>query len=488
MPKAFHARLDHTNEELFVHVRRERMFNKIGSHQLETIPVWNAPDLGAFYRSSAFGRIWREDSSSKGHGSSIGLGTEGCLQVKAQDSTRRDQPRSNTLGHMDPNHQIETLLVHADRQTDSSVAPPIYQTSTFRAQTAPEFSAMATDARHERFYTRYGNPTHAQAEAVIAALEGAEAAMLTASGMAAITSAVLGLVSSGDHVIAQRSVYGGTGGFLQGVVSRFGVQVSLVDQTDTDAFKRALQSNTKLLMLESPTNPLMHLTDLRAVATLARTHGIATMIDSTIASPINQRPLEFGIDLVMHSATKYLGGHSDLSAGVLAGSKAMLERIWQTAYLLGATLNGFDSWLLLRGLRTLKLRVEQHNRTALEVARWLERQPRVNTVHYPGLESHPQHQLAKAQMTGFGGVLSFELDGDFAATDALIAKLGLAKRSASFGSMGSLVVHPAAMWAGMMSTEQLQTSGVKPSLVRFAVGLEDVRDIIADLEQALRTV
>jgi cystathionine beta-lyase/cystathionine gamma-synthase len=381
-----------------------------------------------------------------------------------------------------------TVLAHADGNGESSIAPAIYQTANFRAQSAEDFSNMATETRHDQFYTRYGNPTLARAETIIAKLEGAQSAMLTASGMGAISTAMFGLLEAGDHVVAQESLYGGTSGFLQNVLPRFGITVTLVDQTKLTAFSNAMQPNTRLMMLETPTNPLMKLTDLKAVTKIAQDHNALTLVDGTIASPINQRPLEFGVDLVMHSATKYLGGHSDLSAGVLTGSKALIERIWKTSYLMGATLNAIDGWLLLRGLRTLKLRVEQQNQTALELANWLETHPGIRVVHYAGLKSHPQHELARRQMTSFGGVLSFEIDGDYAATDRFISRLELAARAASFGSVGALVVHPAAMWAGMMTPEQLAATGVQPSLVRYGVGLEDVEDLKADIAQALEAI
>jgi cystathionine beta-lyase/cystathionine gamma-synthase len=402
---------------------------------------------------------------------------------------RQDRRNSSLYAsRMTSDLQTATLLAHADGNGEASIAPPIYQTANFRAINAEDFSSMATDPRHDQFYTRYGNPTLSRAETIIAKLEGAQSAMLTASGMGAISTAMFGLLEAGDHVVAQESLYGGTSGFLQNVLPRFGITVTLVDQTDVNAFANAMQPNTRLMMLETPTNPLMKLTDLNAVSEIAQDHNAIMLVDGTIASPINQRPLEFGVDLVMHSATKYLGGHSDLSAGVLAGSKALIERIWQTSYLMGATLNAIDGWLLLRGLRTLKLRVEQQNKTALEIAAWLEAHPCIRTVHYVGLASHPQHDLARAQMTGFGGVLSFEIDGDFAATDQFISRLELASRAASFGSIGALVVHPAAMWAGMMTPEQLAATSVQPSLVRYGVGLEDVEDLKADIAQALEAI
>ena len=308
---------------------------------------------------------------------------------------------------------FETLVIHGDAALagDSAIAPPIYQTTTFRAGSADEFAEMATQPHPPSYYTRYGNPTLARAETVLAQLEGAEAALVTASGMGAITTAVLALVQSGDHIVAQRNHYMGTTKLLTDVLPKFGVSATLVDQTDMDAIGVAVQANTKLIIVETPSNPTLQLTDLRAVAALARPKGILTMVDSTFATPINQRPLELGMDLVVHAATKYLGGHHDLSAGVVMGPKALVDKIWDMHIVLGAVLGPFDGWLLLRGLRTLPLRVEKHNRTAMAIARFLEAHPAIERVHYPGLESHPQHALAKQQMRGFGGMLSFEVRG-----------------------------------------------------------------------------
>lgn len=381
-----------------------------------------------------------------------------------------------------------TLLAHADVMAPTSshpVAPPLYQTATFWSDEADAFLAMATEPLHAGFYTRYGNPTTRAFEDAVAALEGGGAALGTASGMAAIVAALMTLVSQGEHVVAQRVLYGGTTGLLKNIAPRLGIDVTFVDQCDTEAFDRAVKPTTRLFMLESPSNPMMRLTDLTAVAAIARRHGVATLVDNTIASPINQQPLSLGIDLVMHSATKYLGGHSDISAGVLVGAKARIEAVWEKAYLLGATLDPFAAWLALRGLRTLPMRVARQNETALHVAHHLAGHPQVEVVHYPGLEAHPQHGLAKQQMTGFGGVLSFEVKGGLAAAEALVAALKLAHRSASFGSFSTLVVHPAAMWAGMMTPEQLGEAGLPPGLVRLGVGFEDAGAITADLDAAL---
>lgn len=387
----------------------------------------------------------------------------------------------------DADLSLDSLAIHADRDFNatSAVTPPIWQTSTFRAETADEFLAMATEARGDRFYTRYGNPTHTQAAAVVAALEGTETALMAGSGMAAISSTVLSFVGAGDHVVAQRNHYAGTAGLLRSFLPRIGAEVTLVEQTDARAFEEAIRPETKLVVVETPSNPLMLVTDLRAVAAAARARGVVTMIDNTFATPINQRPAELGIDMVVHSATKYLGGHSDLVAGVVAGPKRLVEKVWETAIVLGGTLSPFDTWLMLRGLRTLALRVERHNSTTLAVARLLESHPAVSRVYYPGLESHPQHELAKSQMSGFGGLVSFELDGGQDAAERFIAALTLPARAASLGGVESLVSHPAAMWAHSYTDEQLAEAGISRGLVRLAVGLEGEADMLVDVGRAL---
>ncbi len=303
---------------------------------------------------------------------------------------------------------ISTDAIHADRDVHPSraVAPPIYQTATFWAEDAEQFAQAAVEPRGHDFYTRYGNPNHAQVAAVVAELEHTEAAMVTASGMAALTTAVLALVCAGDHVIGQKSTYGGTASVLLNLLPRLGVSTTQVDQTDPEAFERALTPRTRLILLESPSNPLLQITDLRAVADLARAHGVLTLADNTFATPVNQRPADFGVDLVWHSATKYLNGHSDVSAGVLAGPAGILDRIWDVALLTGAVLGPFDAWLLLRGLRTLPLRMPRHNANGQALAEALSDHPAVARVHYPGLATHPQHALAASQMSGFGGVLA----------------------------------------------------------------------------------
>lgn len=379
-----------------------------------------------------------------------------------------------------------TAAIHADRDVypSRSVARPIHQTAAFSAESGEDFARVAVEARGSDFYTRYGNPNHAQVAAVVAELEGTEAAMVTASGMAALTTSVLALVSAGDHIIGQKSTYGGTGSVLLNLLPRLGVEVTQVDQTDLSAFEQAIRPKTKLVLVESPSNPLLQITDLGAVANLAHAHGALVLADNTFASPVNQRPAEFGVDVVWHSATKYLNGHSDVSAGVLAGPAEILNRIWDVGLLTGATLGPFDAWLLLRGLRTLPLRMPRHNANGLAVAEALGVHPGVSRVHYPGLASHPQHALAMAQMSGFGGVLAVEFAGGFEVADAFIDQLTYFRRSASLGGIESLAVHPASMWMGMMSAEQIVASGVPLGLIRLATGTEETTDLVADVVAA----
>lgn len=384
---------------------------------------------------------------------------------------------------------MQTKAVHASREhnTTHAVSSPIWQTSSFSADSAAHFDEIATATRPAEFYTRYGNPTHRQAEATIAALEGGETALVTASGMGAIFTAMMCGLSAGDHIVAQRNLYSGTNTLIEDLLPRWGIEYTFVEQAHAANFSEAVRPQTKLIYIETPTNPLMLITDLRAVAALGRERGITTMVDNTFATPLNQRPLELGIDVCVHSATKYLGGHSDITAGVIVGSAEFVERAWKFALVAGAVLSPFDGWLLLRGLRTLGLRVERHNRNALALARFLEAHRQVERVHYPGLESHPQHELARTQMSGFTGMLSVEVRGGFRTAEAFIAALKLGTNAASLGGFATLVVHPAAMWRRQLSAAQggAAAHGLGEGLVRVSVGLEDEVDLLKDFAQAL---
>lgn len=381
----------------------------------------------------------------------------------------------------------ETRVLHGDQgmEPDSAVVAPIHYSATFRAASPEEFAEMANTPRPRAYYTRYGNPVHKRVEKIIADLEGTETAMVLGSGMGAISTTVLALVSRGDHVIAQKRHYMSTSRLFEEVLPKFGVETTLVDQTDTRAFARAIRPNTRLIMLETPVNPTLSLTDLGAVAELARPHGILTIADNTFASPLNQQPHALGIDIVVHSATKYLGGHHDLTAGAVCCSQELAERIWDMHTTLGSVLSPMDAWLLLRGLRTLPLRVERINHNALGLAQWLERQPQVEQVFYPGLESHPQHALARRQMSGFGAVIAFSIRGGYAATSRFVAALKLATHAVSLGGVETLIVHTAAMWAGTMTEAQMASAGIEPNFVRMSVGVEHIDDLKTDLGNAL---
>jgi methionine-gamma-lyase len=370
----------------------------------------------------------------------------------------------------------------------SAISPPIWQTTTFSAETAEEFAEIAVATKPQEFYTRYGNPNHAMVEATMAALEGGEAALVFGSGMGAIFAAMGSLLEAGDHVVAQRNHYAGATTLLKEFLPRWDIDVTYVEQTNNAEFADAVRPNTKLIYVETPVNPLMQLTDLRFVVELARQRGIATICDNTFATPINQRPLELGVDAVIHSATKYVGGHHDVTAGALIGSKEFTDRVWRFALVAGATLSPFDGWLLLRGLRTLGLRVERHNQNGMALSKFLEGHRAVTRVYYPGLPSHPQHELAKSQMSGFTGMLSVELRGGYAAADKLISSLKLATRAASLGGFETLVVHPASMWSLQLSRELRESTGINEGLVRISVGLEDEVDMLRDFEQALAEV
>jgi cystathionine beta-lyase/methionine-gamma-lyase len=396
---------------------------------------------------------------------------------------------------------IETTCAQGGPRSDadSAVVPPIVYSATFTAADAADFAAMAGEARHSRYYTRYGNPLHEQLGAQLVALEGGATggvaggadssdpldALVTASGMGAISLVLLGLLKAGDHVIAQTNHYMGSAKHFAELLPRFGVTCTLVDQTDLGAWERAFTPQTRLVFTETPVNPTCALTDLRAVAALARTHGALSVCDNTFASPVNQRPLGLGIDIVVHSATKYLGGHHDLTAGAVVARRTLIDRLWATQICLGATLSPMDAWLLLRGLRTLALRVRQHNASALALATWLEQHPKVERVFYPGLASHPQHALARAQMSGFGGVMNIAVRGGYDAASRFVHALTLARQAVSLGGVESLVVHAAAMWRGTMDEAQMRVAGIAPNGVRLSVGIEGEADLRFDLAQAL---
>jgi methionine-gamma-lyase len=366
------------------------------------------------------------------------------------------------------------------------VASAIYQAATYRFDEPADIAEAMLSVGHPQFYGRYASPNTRQVEATVAALEGAEAALALSSGMAAVSLVLLGSLKTGDHVVAQTTHYPTSYKLICHKLPSLGIERTMVDQTDVQAFADAIRPNTRLIYMESPANPVMSLTDLAAVAEIAREKGIMTVADNTFASPFNQRPLSLGVDLVLHSATKYLGGHSDLVAGVIAGSKERMEQLWHEHVMLGGVLHPFDAWLLERGLKTFGLRMARHNENGLAVARFLAGHPAVSEVYYPGLPEHPQYELARRQMIGgFGGMVCFDLRGGRDAGYRLLKRLKLITLAVSLGGVHSLITHPASTISAVQSDEEIAASGVRPGLVRFSVGLEDSADIIADLEQAL---
>jgi cystathionine gamma-synthase len=335
------------------------------------------------------------------------------------------------------------------------------------------------------YYTRYGNPTGSVAEKAIAELEGADAALLFSSGMSAITTSFLALLKSGDHIVAQRDIYGGVINFLSQWLPKMGIETTFVDTNNIEQHEQAIRPNTKLLHLESPTNPNVRVVDLEKIASLARKYRLITTIDSTFATPINCRPVEWGIDLVLHSGTKYFGGHSDIMCGIAAGRGDLIEQIHHARNTLGGCMDPHAAFLLLRGIKTLAVRVERQNESALKIAEFLSQHSKVAQVHYPLLKEHPDYAIARKQMKGGGGVLSFEVEGSGADACRVAEALSLFTLAPSLGGVDSLVTIPALTSHYMIDPELRRKMGVTDQMIRLSVGIEHVDDLIADLEKAL---
>lgn len=375
-----------------------------------------------------------------------------------------------------------TKVVHAGQHPDpttGAVMQPIYQTSTYRQP------SLGGGWKFD--YARTVNPTRSALERAMAELEGGLEARCFASGMSAI-HAVLGLLRSGDHVVVSRSVYGGTYRLFEGLLRQFGLDFSWVETSNLEEVERAIRPNTRMLYVETPTNPVLTLTDLRGAARIARKRKLRFVVDNTFMSPYFQSPIALGADLVVHSTTKYLNGHSDSVGGcVVTTRKEDAERIGWLQNSVGAILSPMDSFLVLRGLKTLALRMERHDRSARTIARWLERHPKVRKVHYPGLPSHPQHALAKRQMRGFGGMISFDL-GSLAKAKKFLGKVRLCALAESLGGVESLISHPASMTHGSIPAAARRKIGIVDGLVRISVGVEDPADLRDDLDRAFRAV
>jgi cystathionine beta-lyase/cystathionine gamma-synthase len=396
-----------------------------------------------------------------------------------------DQPATadDGFGGLHP----ETMAILAGRTAgETSLAPVLWPTTTFEMASVAEGRRLATTPGQPRFYSRYGNPTVAAFEEAIATLEHAETARAFASGMGAVSGVILGLCSSGDHIVAQRQLYAGTQLVLQSACPRFGIDVTFVDGTEPGALAAAVQpGRTVLVWAETPANPRLDVVDLDEVGAIA---GPVTVVDSTFATPLSQRPLDHGVDLVLHSATKGIAGHNDASLGVIAGTEELVSWLWGFAVLQGANASPYDALNGLRGLRTLAPRLECQTATAQRLAEALEAHPKVAGVRYPGLESHPQRELVKRQMTYAGGLLSFDVAGGAAAGQAFVEAVRVARMAPSLGGPETLVTHPASTTHVSLSPEELEANGIGLGTVRVSVGLEHVDDVVADFRNALAAV
>jgi methionine-gamma-lyase len=371
-----------------------------------------------------------------------------------------------------------------------ALTPPIYMTSTFAFETAEAGSEMFKGERPGYIYGRTRNPTQTILEERMASLENGEAAMTTGSGMAAISATMTTLLSSGDEAVIDHTVYGNTFAYFTQALPRFGITVRLADFTDPESLRDVVNEKTKIIFFETPANPNLRVIDIAAVVAIGNSIGATVVVDNTFATPVLQRPLEMGVDVVVHSATKYLGGHGDLLGGVVIGRKDMLGQIRSTGlrWITGATLSPFNCFLMMRGLKTLELRMGRHSSSALAIAQLLEGHGKVATISYPGLESFPQYELAKRQMSGSGGLVAFELDGGMDIGLAFMNKLQLVTRAVSLGDTETLVQHPASMTHAVYSAEERAKHGIGDGLLRLSVGLENPDDLLEDIEQALNAL
>ena len=386
---------------------------------------------------------------------------------------------------------FHTRLVHAGWHGDATgaVNVPIYQTSTFAFRNTDHGAALFQGAEDGYIYTRIGNPTIRALEENIAALENGFGGIATSSGLGAIATIYMALLEQGAHLVSTASVYGPTRGLMEGHFARFGVQSSYVDTSSLEEVRAALRENTRLVYVETPSNPAMQVTDLAGVAEIAHAHGALLVVDNTFATPYLQNPLDLGADAVLHSVTKFINGHADVVGGIIVPkTRELYQRIRPLMVTLGCNMDPHQAYLVLRGVKTLGLRVERAQANALPIARWLEAHPKVAWVRYLGLESHPQHELARRQMRGFGSMISFELKGGLEAGRRLMNSVRLATLAVSLGGVESLIEHPSSMTHAGMSREDRLAAGISDGLFRYSVGIEDVADLIADLEQAFHAI
>ncbi len=373
--------------------------------------------------------------------------------------------------------------------TFGSVVTPIYPSSTYQFPTAHEGALRFAGKKKGMIYSRFTNPTVSALEERLAALEGAERALATSSGMSAITLTLLHFLKTGDSIIAHNVIYGGTYEFLAHILPRYGIKVHLINLSDTTKLEDYIDDTTKMIYFETPTNPLLEVLDISKIVSVAQKHKILTVIDNTFAPPPMQYPHKMGVDIVIHSLTKYIGGHSDLIGGAIIGSMEKIEPIYLKSYIFfGPTMSPFTAYLVLRGLATLEVRMSRQSESAQKIAEFLEKHPKVDKVHYPGLSSHPQYELAKKQMSGSGSVLSFEVKGGYAAGEKLVNSVKMITLAVSLGAVECLIEHPASMTHSELTPEERKKSGINDSLIRLSIGLEDVDDIIEDLSQAFAQI
>jgi len=386
---------------------------------------------------------------------------------------------------------IYTTAVQAGRDPAGnlgSLSSPIYQSSVFAFPNTEEGALIQNGDKPGYSYGRKGNPTQAALEKALYELEGGEAALTFASGMAAISATHLTLVKSGDQIIAADSLYATTNGLFDKILTPLSIEIVYVDATHPENIRNAITDKTKVIHVETPANPTLKMVDLTAVTDIAAEHNLKVVMDNTFATPFNQRPLDLGVDIVTHSATKYLGGHGDLLAGAVIGSEEFIHQLrWKTNKILGGIIAPFTAWLVLRGIRTLPVRMERHNANGLKVAKFLESHPKIEKVYYPGLTSHPQHELAKHQMLGFGGMIAFEVAG-MDAGRRLVNNLKLCALAVSLGNVETLIQHAASMTFAALTPEQRKSSGISDGFLRLSVGIERIEDIIADLQHGLEFV
>lgn len=382
--------------------------------------------------------------------------------------------------------RLETLVVHPrPGEGHGPLVEPVYQTSTWRLASAQQGAAFAQATAPEQFYHRWGGPTTRLLEGTLARLEGGEAAIVTASGMGAISTAILAALGGSHHVAAQRALYTATNEMLTELLPPFGVRHTFWNPTEPGSLKEAITEDTRLVYIETPANPTMELTDIAAAAKAAHEAGAVCIADNTFATPVNQRPLSHGCDAVVHSMTKYLGGHSDVTGGAIVASQEFIGKAWFDFKILGPCLSPHDAFLVQRGIKTLALRVQRQNDNALALAEFLEEHPKVERVHYPGLKSFPQHHLAKRQMSGFGGMLSFEIKGGHAAGRRFAEAVRVATLAVSLGGVETLVQHPASMTHGPLTDADRERAGIREGLIRVSAGIEHIEDLRDDFRQAL---